>query len=90
MFITSGFVELNDINNVDTFAGRLLDMGIEVTDIKDDRIVFLIERKSTAEIRKEVNHLKSLEDVKNVSIAYYSTEGATEGGDFDIQDSDTH
>ncbi len=90
MYITSGFVELLDINNVDAFADRMLDRGIEVTDIKDDRIVFLIERNSTAEVRKEINDLKSLEDVKNVYVAYYTTEDATKGDDFDVQDSTTH
>ncbi len=90
MFITSGYVELHDINSIDSFADRMLDMGIEVTDIKDDKIVFLIERKTTAEVRREVDNLKSFEDVKNVSIAYYTVDGAMEGEDIEVKNFKTH
>ena len=85
MFITSGFIDVNDIGSVDVFVQYLKDRGIEVTGIKDERIVFLIEREKIGELKKEINDLKSVEEIKNVYITYYSVADSSEGDDREVE-----
>jgi nitrate reductase NapAB chaperone NapD len=82
MVIASGFVEVNELENVETVMGEIQKRGIEVSEVKDEKVVFLIERKDMAVVRAELDSLKDIDNVKNVHLAYYSLEGSDEGPDF--------
>jgi len=78
MVVASGFVEVNALNDVEKVVDELKLRGIEVSSINEEKIVFLIERESNAEIKKELDSLKETEGVRSVYLAYYSLEGADE------------
>jgi nitrate reductase NapAB chaperone NapD len=79
MIIASGFIEVNALNDVKKVIDELKLRGVEVSNINEEKIVFLIERESNAEIKKELDSLKETEGVRGVYLAYYSLEGADEG-----------
>lgn len=82
MIVASGFIEANEINDVPKVVSELRIRNVEVNEIKDERIVFLIERESISEVKNSLDSLKDIDGVKNVYLAYYSLEGSdndTEG-----------
>jgi nitrate reductase NapAB chaperone NapD len=76
MIIASGFVELNDTNDIERIIGDLIAHGVEVSETKDGRIVFLIEKESTEEIKRSLDSLKEIDGIRNVNLAYYTLEGS--------------
>jgi len=76
MIIASGFVELNDTNDIERIIGDLIAHGVEVSETKDGRIVFLIEKESTEEIKRTLDSLKEIDGIRNVNLAYYTLEGS--------------
>lgn len=78
MVIASGFIEANELKDVEGIVSDLKGKNIEVNEIHADRIVFLIERETMSQIRTDIEPLKNIEGVRNVHIAYYSIEGADE------------
>lgn len=78
MIVASGFIETNEIEDVEGVVSELKTRGVEVNEIKDEKIVFLIERDSTSEIKKSLDSLKDIDGVRNVYLAYYSIDGSDE------------
>ncbi len=76
MIIASGFVELNDTNDIERIIGDLIAHGVEVDEAKDGKIVFLIERGSPEEIKAALDFLKEINGIRNVNLAYYTLEGS--------------
>lgn len=82
MIFASGFIEANDIKDVKKLVEELKLRDVEVNEIKDEKIVFLIERERVSEVKDILDSLKDIEGVRNVYLAYYSLEGS----DKDIED----
>lgn len=82
MIVASGFIEANEINDVPKVLSELRIRNVEINEIKDEKIVFLIERESVSEVKNSLDSLKDIDGVKNVYLAYYSLEGS----DKDIED----
>lgn len=78
MIVASGFIEANEIKDVRGVVSELKTRGVEVNEIKDEKIVFLVERESAPEIKKSLDALKDIDGVRNVYLAYYSIEGSDE------------
>jgi len=76
MIIASGFVELNDTNDIERIIGDLIAHGVEVSETKDGKIVFLIEKESTEEIKRALDSLTEIDGIRNVNLAYYTLEGS--------------
>lgn len=81
MIVASGFIEINEINDVEKVVTELKTRGVEVNEIKEDKIVFLVERETASEVKKSLDSLKDIDGVRNVYLAYYSLEG----GDKDLE-----
>ncbi|MCX8031042.1 MAG: chaperone NapD [Thermodesulfovibrionales bacterium] len=78
MIIASGYVEVNDISDIEKVVSSLKSIGIEINGIKDEKIVYLIENQDISSIRKEIDALKNIEGVRNVYLTYFSLEGSDE------------
>lgn len=78
MIIASGFVEANEQDDVDAVVGRLRAKGVEVGDVNGEKIVYLIERETSALVKKEIESLKDIEGIRNVYLTYFSLEGSDE------------
>lgn len=78
MIVASGFVEANELNDVEKVISELKIRGIEVNEVKDERIVFLVEMETVAEVKAELDSLRDINGVRNVYLAYYSLEGGDE------------
>lgn len=76
MIVASGFIEANDTKDVEIVVGELKSRGLEVNDVKDEKIVFLIERETVSEVKNSLDSLKDIDGVRNVYLAYYSLEGS--------------
>lgn len=73
--IASGFVEANGLQDVDKVIDELRRRGVEVNETSGEKIVFLVERESEGEVKREIESLKEIEGVRSVYLAYYSIEG---------------
>ncbi len=78
MIIASGFIETNDIKDVENVVAGLKTIGVEVNEVKDDKIVFLVEKETVSEVKNSLDSLKDINGVRNVYLAYYSLEGSDE------------
>ncbi len=78
MVIASGFIEANDSTDVENVIAELKMRNIEVNEVNNAKIIFLIERETIAQIKNDFEPLKDLNGVRNVHLAYYSVEGADE------------
>jgi nitrate reductase NapAB chaperone NapD len=76
MIVASGFIEANDMKDVEGVVDELKAKGVEVNEIKEDKIVFLIERDTVSEVKNSLDSLKDIDGVRNVYLAYYSLEGS--------------
>lgn len=76
MLVASGYIEAHDEGHVDIVANDLKRRNIEVTDVNEEKVVFLIERDTTAEMKRELDTLKDVEGARGVYLTYYSLEGA--------------
>ncbi|MBZ0157867.1 MAG: chaperone NapD [Alphaproteobacteria bacterium] len=75
MIFASGFVEANGIEEVGRVLDTLRERNIEVTDMKEEKLVFLIERETVGQVKEALESLKDIEGVRSVYLAYYSLEG---------------
>jgi len=78
MIIASGFVEVNDERDVEKVIKFLKAKGVEVGDVKGEKIVYLIERDTSALLKREIESLKDIEGIRNVYLTYFSLEGSDE------------
>ena len=76
MLIASGYIEAHDEGHVDIVVNDLKRRNIEVTDVNEEKVVFLIERDTTVEMKRELDTLKDVEGARGVYLTYYSLEGA--------------
>jgi len=76
MIVASGFIEANDIKDVERVVDELKARGVEVNEVKDEKIVFLIERETVSEVKNSLDPLKDIDGVRSVSLAYFSLEGS--------------
>lgn len=79
MIVASGFIEANEPADVEKVAESLKAGNVEVNDIKEDRITFLVERETVNEVKSVLDSLKDIEGIRNVYLAYYSIQGSDEG-----------
>jgi nitrate reductase NapAB chaperone NapD len=79
MVVASGFVEVNGLENVENVITDLKKRGLEINDIEKVKVTFLIERDSIGSVKAELEAIRSIENVINVHLAYYSLEGADMG-----------
>lgn len=78
MIIASGFLEADRVEDVEAVTAELRQRQIEVSDIKDEKIVFLIEGDTEGAVKKELESLKDITGVRNVYLSYFSLEGSDE------------
>lgn len=78
MIIASGFVEANEQKDVEAVIKILKAKGIEIGDINEEKIVYLIERETSDLVKLELDSLKDIEGVRNVYLTYFSLEGSDE------------
>lgn len=77
MIIVSGFIEVNNKESIPGIVEALKERNVEVHDIKDEKIVFLMERDleglpgMEGRIRKELDSLKEIEGINNIYLAYF-------------------
>ncbi len=77
MIIVSGFIEVDDMEAIPSIIEALKERNVEVHDIKEQKIVFLMERDieglpgMEGRIRKELDSLREIEGISNVYLAYF-------------------
>lgn len=76
MVIASGFIEVNKLSEVEQIINELRIRNIEINEINNEKIVFLIERETMDKVKKDFESLKDINGAKNVHLAYFSIEGA--------------
>jgi nitrate reductase NapAB chaperone NapD len=74
MILASGFLETNDPTDNEKVIQTLRERAVEVNGVKDEKIVFLIERETASEVKPVLDSLKDIEGVRNVYLTYYSIE----------------
>ncbi len=74
MVFASGFIEVDSTEVIGKVECAVRVSDIEVPAIHQDRILYLIERETSAEAKKVIESLKEIEGVKNVYLAYFSLE----------------
>lgn len=79
MVVASGFVEANDAGEVDKVIVALKERGAEVSDVKEEKVVFLVEKESIGEVKDSVESFKHIDGVRSVYLAYYSLEDGGPG-----------
>ncbi|MBI5098728.1 MAG: hypothetical protein HZB30_05765 [Nitrospirae bacterium] len=78
MVVASGFIEVNGLNDVEKVVNELKMRSIEVNEVNNEKVVFLIERETMAKIKNDMELIKDINEVENVYLTYYSIEGADE------------
>ncbi|MFN3740201.1 MAG: hypothetical protein ACK4TF_05945 [Thermodesulfovibrionales bacterium] len=77
MIIVSGFIEVNDREAIPSIIEALKERNLEVHDVKEQKIVFLMERDLDGmpgiegRIRREIEGLKEIDGISNVYLAYF-------------------
>ncbi len=78
MIVASGFVELDVLVNMENAVKELKNRGLEVSEIEEDKIFFIIRGDTLDLVKAEIESLKDINAVKNVHLSYYSLEDAEE------------
>lgn len=78
MVVASGFIEVNELNDVEKIVNELKMRNFEVNEVNNEKVVFLIERETMGKIKNDMELIKDISEVKNVYLTYYSIEGADE------------
>ncbi|HMK64203.1 MAG TPA: chaperone NapD [Thermodesulfobacteriota bacterium] len=78
MIWTSGFLEVDNPDGLAPVVQELEKRGIEVNGTENDKIVFLIERETPAQVKAALDALKDIPGVRSVNLSYYSLEGSDE------------
>ncbi len=81
MLVASGYVEVNEENELEQVKAALEADQIEVTEAQGVKIVFLIERERAKEVKAALESLKDIPGVRTVYLAYYSLECSDEEKD---------
>ncbi|MFU8819864.1 MAG: chaperone NapD [Desulfurivibrio sp.] len=74
MLVASGYVEVNEENDLNEVKAALSAKNIEITNAREEKIVFLIERDHAREVKAALDSLKDIPGVRTVYLAYYSLE----------------
>ncbi|MDI6800738.1 MAG: chaperone NapD [Thermodesulfovibrionales bacterium] len=74
MVVASGYVEANELSDVEMVVNNLKAMDIEVNDVNEEKVVFVIERETAVEVKKKLDSLRDVAGVRNVYLAYFSLE----------------
>jgi len=74
MIFASGYIEANELSDVEGVITALKNRNIETGDVKGEKIVFIIERDTSDLVRAELENLKNINGVRNVYLAYFSLE----------------
>ena len=75
MIVASGFIEAKGSINLKKVLEELRTRGIEINEVNQDKVNFLIERDNINSLRAEIDSLKNIEYIKDVYLTYYSLEG---------------
>ncbi|MEK7379485.1 MAG: hypothetical protein AAB075_00575 [Gemmatimonadota bacterium] len=78
MVIASGFLEVNELNDVERVLGELKLRGVRIEGVNEEKVVFLIEKETITDAKIEIDSLNGIEGIRNVYLTYYSMEGAEE------------
>ncbi len=73
MVVVSGYFVVRPGCSIKDAINKAKEIGVEVHYVKENKVVILIEDDPKV-IKKKLNHLKKLEEIENVFIAYYSFE----------------
>lgn len=82
MVIVSGFVEANSIDDVQNVSEEIKKKNISVTDTKEEKVVFLIEKEDIAQVKLDLDSINDLDGVRSVYLAYYSIDGDVDENEF--------
>jgi hypothetical protein len=74
MIVASGYVEANGLNNLDKVLNELRTRGIDINEIKEEKVLFLFERNNINSLRAELDSLNNIDFIKDVYLSYYSLE----------------
>ena len=75
MIVASGFVEAKGSINLKKVLEELRTRGIEINEVNQDKVDFLIEKDNINSLRAEIDSLRNIEYIKDVYLTYYSLEG---------------
>lgn len=76
MVIASGYLETNDYDDIESVVTILKEKDFEVDEINGVKIIYLIERQTSGELKREIESLKDIKGVRNVYLTYFSLEGS--------------
>jgi len=79
MIVASGFVEAKGLNNLNKVLNELTTRGIEINEINEEKVVFLIERNNINSLKAELHSLRKIAYINDVYLSYYSLERARSG-----------
>jgi nitrate reductase NapAB chaperone NapD len=74
MIVAGGFVEVIGDDKVEEIVSELQRRGINIDEVEAEKILFLMERESVDLVKNELNSLRSIDEIKNVHLTYYSLE----------------
>lgn len=72
MYIASGYVEANETGEVQKVVDAFKERNIEVNGINEEKIVFIIERQTSGEVKTELDALRDINGVRNVYLSYFT------------------
>lgn len=75
MVVASGIVKVDKTSSAEEMVSELKRRGMEVDDFETEHIIFIIRKETLEDVKREIDSIKNLSDVKNVYITYYSLEG---------------
>jgi nitrate reductase NapAB chaperone NapD len=84
MLVASGYIVAESTEKISHITNSLISRGIEIPEIKGEKLLFLIERDSEVEIVREIDELKYIDGIVSVQLSYISLPGADEGSDIEI------
>jgi nitrate reductase NapAB chaperone NapD len=84
MLVASGYIVAESTEKITHITNSLISRGIEIPEIKGEKLLFLIERDSEVEIVREIDELKYIDGVVSVQLSYISLPGADKGSDIEI------
>ena len=74
MIFASGYVEANELKDVEPVITELKNRNIEVEGVNGEKIVFIIERDIADLVKTELDNIKNITGVRNVYLSYFSLE----------------
>lgn len=74
MVVAGGFIEVNEIINVDNVVNELKNRQIGIDEVEAEKIMFYLERENIEHVKSEIGLIKGIDGIKNVYLTYYSYE----------------